>query len=408
MNSIRHVLSTSIVFRKVQRGQNKSLWAILDQDLPCFEGGGFDRRLCEDMNNAKSKARPRKRRTETTNEPPVKRFKLERAPVAPIPYYHPPTASMLANPHLQPYYNAYSYPYAYANPAYFAAMHAPASYGQPQEQAAATSSQSPQQPVPDLSSSAGFSSSPVTSLKEPKSSQNTDPDDAVEIVDEQAVLGSDGIEPLATLLRSDVLDSDPPQKASVIKVNSTYLRLPKCSTKFSQKENEPPIGSSPKPPKSSQQSVLPSTPPRKTSGGRVLGSPVSPNTSRGLRASPSTYLNPPASSSTVTIPPASSDAPKTPSRPSRSNLLPPQYFPPPPVTPNKKPGFSILTGDSPFNSPSKTVFDPHDPRAVLDEELRRYGEQDLYSSPVGLFGKNKGVLLYQSPGVPSPGGSGWW
>jgi hypothetical protein len=70
--------------------------------------------------------------------------------------------------------------------------------------------------------------------------------------------------------------------------------------------------------------------------------------------------------------------------------FPPQYFPPPPVTPNKRPGFSILTGDSPFNSPSKSVFDPHDPRAVLDEELRRFGDQDLYSSPVGLFGKNKG------------------
>lgn len=387
MNSIRHVLSTSIVFRKVQRGQNKSLWAILDKDLPCFEGGGFDRRLCEDMNNAKSKARPRKRRAETTNEPSIKRFKLERPPAAPVPFYHPPAVSMLANPHLQPYYSAYGYPYTYANPAYIAAMHAPVSY-QPQVQAAASSSQSPPQPVPDLSSSGGFSSSPVTSLKEPRSSQNTDPDDAVEIVNEQAIPGSDGIEPLATLLRSDVLDSDPPQKPPDVK------------------ENDPPGGPSPKSSKSSQPPVLPSTPPRKTSGKRPV-SPASPSTSRGLRASPSTFLNPPTSSSTVTIPLAS-DVPKTPSRPSRSNLLPPQYFPPPPVTPNKKPGFPILTGDSPFNSPSKAVFDPHDPRAVLDEELRRYGDRDLYSSPVGLFGKNKGVLLYQSPGVPSPGATGWW
>ena len=221
MNSIRHVLSTSIVFRKVQRGQNKSLWAILDKDLPCFEGGGFDRRLCEDMNNAKSKARPRKRRAETTSGPPVKRFKLERPPVAPVPYYHPHTASMLANPHLQPYYSAYGYPYAYANPAYFPTMHPPATYGQPQVQVAATSSHSPSQAVPDLSSSVGPSSSPVTSLKEPTSSQSTDLDDAVEIVNEQALLGSDGIEPLATLLRSEVLDSDPPQKPSIVKVNTS-------------------------------------------------------------------------------------------------------------------------------------------------------------------------------------------
>jgi len=225
MNSIRHVLSTSVVFRKVQRGQNKSLWAILDKDLPCFEGGGFDRRLCEDMNNAKSKARPRKRRAEMTNEPQVKRFRLERPPVTPVPYYHPHTASMIANPHLQPYYSAYGYPYAYANPAYFPTMHPPVTYDQPQVRAAATSSQSPPQAVPDLSSSAGFSSSPVTSLKEPTSSQNTDLDDAVEIVNEQALLGSDGIEPLATLLRSDVLDSDPPQKPSIVKVNACRGRF---------------------------------------------------------------------------------------------------------------------------------------------------------------------------------------
>ena len=406
MNSIRHVLSTSIVFRKVQRGQNKSLWAILDKDLPCFEGGGFDRRLCEDMNKAKSKARPRKRRAETIDEPQVKRFKLEQLPVASVPYYHPHTASMLANPHLQPYYGAYGYPYAYADPAYFAAMHASVSHGQPQVQAEVTSSQSPPQPVPDLSSSTGFSSSPATSLREPTSSQTTDLDDAVEIVNEQATLGSDGVEPLATLLRSDVLDSDPPHKPSIVKVNTAAVDFRRCGTKVLRQENDPPCEPSPKSSKSSQPPVPPSTPPRKTN--KRLGSPASPTTSRGLRASPSTYLNPPASSSAITIPLASPDAPKTPSRPPRSNLLPPQYFPPPPVTPNKRPGFSILTGDSPFNSPSKSVFDPHDPRAVLDEELRRFGDQDLYSSPVGLFGKNKGVLLYQSPGVPSPGATGWW
>ena len=218
MNSIRHVLSTSIVFRKVQRGQNKSLWAILDKDLSCFEGGGFDRRLCEDMNRAKSKARPRKRRADSANEPSVKRFKLERPPVAPVPCYHPHTASILANPHLQPYYSAYSYPYAYADPVYLAAMHAPVSHSQPQAQATTTSSQSPPQAVPDLSPSAGCSSSPVTSLKEPTSSQNTELDDGIEIVNGQALLGSDGIEPLATLLRSDALDSDPPCKLSIIKV----------------------------------------------------------------------------------------------------------------------------------------------------------------------------------------------
>ncbi|KAI0700111.1 hypothetical protein C8T65DRAFT_287457 [Cerioporus squamosus] len=42
MNSVRHALSTMAVFRKVARGraEGKSLWAIYDCDLPCFQGGG--------------------------------------------------------------------------------------------------------------------------------------------------------------------------------------------------------------------------------------------------------------------------------------------------------------------------------------------------------------------------------
>ena len=45
MNSVRHALSTMAVFRKVPRGraEGKSLWAVHDCDIPCFEGGGFNR-----------------------------------------------------------------------------------------------------------------------------------------------------------------------------------------------------------------------------------------------------------------------------------------------------------------------------------------------------------------------------
>jgi hypothetical protein len=56
-------------------------------------------------------------------------------------------------------------------------------------------------------------------------------------------------------------------------------------------------------------------------------------------------------------------------------------------------------GDSPFRTPSRLVFDPHDPGALLDEELRRFGKD---GSPAGLFDRNTG-LLYESPGMPSPG-----
>ncbi|OCH96222.1 hypothetical protein OBBRIDRAFT_701924, partial [Obba rivulosa] len=64
MNSVRHALSTMAVFRKVPRGrqEGKSLWAIYDQDIPCFANGGFRKALCADMNkDASGKAGPRKR-----------------------------------------------------------------------------------------------------------------------------------------------------------------------------------------------------------------------------------------------------------------------------------------------------------------------------------------------------------
>jgi hypothetical protein len=50
MNSIRHVLSTTVVFRKVvrDRTQGRTQWAIWDDDLECFKGGGFRKQFCKD------------------------------------------------------------------------------------------------------------------------------------------------------------------------------------------------------------------------------------------------------------------------------------------------------------------------------------------------------------------------
>lgn len=58
---------------------------------------------------------------------------------------------------------------------------------------------------------------------------------------------------------------------------------------------------------------------------------------------------------------------------------------------------------SPFRTPrSRDIYDPHDPRTLLDEELSRpmLGVGD---SPLGIFGK-RSALLYDSPG-PDPWGS---
>lgn len=54
MNSIRHVLSTTVCFRKVprERSVGRTLWAIWDEDLECFKGGGFRKQLCKDIANS--------------------------------------------------------------------------------------------------------------------------------------------------------------------------------------------------------------------------------------------------------------------------------------------------------------------------------------------------------------------
>lgn len=63
-----------------------------------------------------------------------------------------------------------------------------------------------------------------------------------------------------------------------------------------------------------------------------------------------------------------------------------------------------IFGLSPFRTPSsRAVFDPHDPGALLDEELSRMGAAGHGDSPGGLFGKARGSLLYDSPGLSSPG-----
>ena len=125
MNSVRHSLSTMAVFRKVPRGRNegKSLWAIWDADLPCFENGGFRKGLCADMAKAKpapGKTGPKRKTMEETLARESKRRKKNNgkdaagtggtatavptlyAPILP-PYYAP----VYPNPQQQPYYTSY-------------------------------------------------------------------------------------------------------------------------------------------------------------------------------------------------------------------------------------------------------------------------------------------------------------
>ncbi|KAI0820785.1 hypothetical protein BC628DRAFT_1329446 [Trametes gibbosa] len=116
MNSVRHALSTMAVFRKVQRdrSEGKSLWAVWDRDLPCFEGGGFKKSLCADMTSAVTTRVPKKRPADDLGASKAKRIKTAEQPQEDIqPMPEPAPAQMLppyfphvrpANPYHQPYY----------------------------------------------------------------------------------------------------------------------------------------------------------------------------------------------------------------------------------------------------------------------------------------------------------------
>lgn len=65
MNSIRHVLSTTVCFRKVPRDRSlgRTQWAIWDCDLECFANGNFRKEFCAEYKQAAAaKKAPLKKR----------------------------------------------------------------------------------------------------------------------------------------------------------------------------------------------------------------------------------------------------------------------------------------------------------------------------------------------------------
>lgn len=177
----------------------------------------------------------------------------------------------------------------------------------------------------------------------------------------------------------------------------------------------------------------PCTPPRKrvSSANKALqlSAVETPISHRGLHMSPSpslayykSHLDPPPAAvfhphaplltalttgedSTLTLP--SPDLLRTPSRkrPGQSGSSGSRrlvdFSPFAPVTPKR---LVFHSQESPFRTPSR-VFDPHDPGNILNEELKRLGEQAHYEeSPTGFFGQRH--PLYDSPGLGSP--SRYW
>jgi DNA ligase-4 len=129
MNSIRHVLSTTVCFRKVTRDRTlgRTQWAIWDEDLECFQGGGFRKQLCRDFVNGtatkdkqssrgKGKGRKREDLDDGGEDRKAKRSKTDQAgPLPALKASSSYTSATLSyplfrptrpTPHHQPYYES--------------------------------------------------------------------------------------------------------------------------------------------------------------------------------------------------------------------------------------------------------------------------------------------------------------
>lgn len=109
MNSVRHALSTMAVFRKVPRarmGEGKSSWAIYDQDLPCFSGGGFRKSLCADMVKVKAEGSKHGSKKRGVMEEAMSRnAKRRKTGVVEHDVYGNPVPPLVSAPILQPFYS---------------------------------------------------------------------------------------------------------------------------------------------------------------------------------------------------------------------------------------------------------------------------------------------------------------
>lgn len=100
MNSIRHVLSTTVCFRKVPRDRSlgRTHWAIWDCDLECFANGNFRKEFCAEYKQAAAakKPPPKKRpaedapsgrKTKRPKKEPASSMETSSPALAPAPFH---------------------------------------------------------------------------------------------------------------------------------------------------------------------------------------------------------------------------------------------------------------------------------------------------------------------------------
>jgi hypothetical protein len=481
-NSIRHVLSTTACFRKVTRKRQtgRTLWAIWDQDLMCFEHGGFNKQYCSDMNLGKpSKKRPASGQADTGSlDKGAKALKRARTNVpAPEPSASglvktislPIFPSTCSGPQHQPYHEScfsqfvpseISFP---AVPSYLrlpsvsasseassivssgstsrlsAGSEAPSDSPAPSETSFFSVS------IPDLTPSRSSSSPPSEEVlnSEPTAGDRHGGED---FGGDDDVFGDLSLRypdepssPLLGNLRNSVSKDDQTLEPYLVRDLAWVRRSDRFADKVRQKQFLlSPIPPSPTPmhrslarnsvppPRSPSPSARPCTPPlQQHTNATNLSLQRTPMSHRGLHMSPSTSLahyksnlDPPPAvpmPSLFNFPREDATDPKTPPRKSTrvANHTTPAGAK---TTANPfcalTPRRLMFTGDSPFRTPGSAlrsqlfVYDPHDPTALLDEELSRWGRQD--SPAAGLFPRGNGYL-YESPTAPSPSTlAKWW
>ncbi|KAF9244664.1 hypothetical protein BU15DRAFT_86029 [Melanogaster broomeanus] len=459
MNSIRHVLSTTVSFRKVPRDRSlgRTLWAIWDCDLECFTNGNFRKEFCAEYKEAAKRAQPKKRPPEesASGRKSKRQKKTEAAsssaetsspvvpalaPVLPAPFHGSmlpplvPTSLLPLFPsrpsaHHQPYYE-----HCTQLPAevIFPPLPPSSNYarvtsrsGTSRDEMSSLPPSSATSPIPPSSSLPELIPNNSSSSPQLPSEDNLQTDIA-----NARIESTPPLEHRITLLDDDRSDKGKQKQSKSralppMPLSPTLDRRARTRRKSTTKESPAPMPAPTKPtstslPRSSTPPPRPSTPPL-----RFELSPIrTPLSHKGLHMSPSaslahykSHLDPPPPTTFNPddgINPAVFDTEniRTPSRKrghhhthrdrERDKDTGTTLFPP--VTPRKlvfpTPGSST---ESPFRTPgARSIFDPHDPGALLDEEFARLGAKGAQESPVGLFEGRRG-LLYESPNVPSPG-----
>ncbi|KAF9219813.1 hypothetical protein BS17DRAFT_788811 [Gyrodon lividus] len=480
MNSIRHVLSTTVCFRKVPRDRSlgRTLWAIWDCDLECFANGNFRKEFCAEYQEAAKRAQPKKRPAEESGSgrKSKRQKKTEAAsssaetssplvpaqpvPVLPAPFQGSmlpplvPTSHLLplfpprSSAHHQPYYgHCTQLPAEVIFPplppsSNYARMTSDSDTSRDALSSLPPSSAVKSSDVPQTSPTPPSSSLPELIPNNSSSSPQLPSEDHLQTdIADACIESTPPLEPGITLLDTDRIDKGkqkqsvaphrtPPKKSRAllpIPISPTLDRRARSRKKPTTKQ--PPVLPPTQPTatslsRPSTPPPRPSTPPRNRGAtSSIQLSPIrTPLSHKGLHMSPSaslayykSHLDPPPPTTFNPeggINPAVFDTEniRTPSRKrghqfthrDRDKDIGTTLFPP--VTPKKlvfpTPG---STTESPFRTPgARSIFDPHDPGALLDEEFARLGAKGAQESPAGLFEGRRG-LLYESPNIPSPG-----